>query len=89
MQKTSLLTNTAPNYSGAEKNLGKLHPHDHLRNLNIRKSMSPDETHPRILRKLADVVTKSLSMTWIGCHPEGPRQAQAVGPGEPHEVQQI
>ena len=24
-----------------------------------------------------------------GCHPEGPRQAGEVGPGEPHEVQQI
>lgn len=23
------------------------------------------------------------------CHPEGPRQAQAVGQHEPHEVQQI
>ena len=24
----------------------------------------------------------------LGCHPERPRQAQPVGPGKPHEVQQ-
>ncbi|KFQ33739.1 RNA-directed DNA polymerase from mobile element jockey, partial [Merops nubicus] len=36
--------------------------HDHLKNLNVHKSMEPDEMHPRVLRNLPVVVAKTLSM---------------------------
>ncbi|KFV64381.1 hypothetical protein N307_08280, partial [Dryobates pubescens] len=45
--------------------------HDHLRNLNTHKPMAPDEIHPRILKELADVVPKPLSVVSEKSWPSG------------------
>ncbi|KFM06953.1 hypothetical protein AS27_08780, partial [Aptenodytes forsteri] len=37
---------------------------DHLRNMNIHKSMGPDKMRPRVLRDLAVAVAKPLSMVF-------------------------
>ncbi|KAK4819062.1 LOW QUALITY PROTEIN: hypothetical protein QYF61_025295 [Mycteria americana] len=37
---------------------------DHLRNLNIHKSMGPNEIHPTVLRELAEVVVMPSSITF-------------------------
>jgi len=35
---------------------------DHLRNMNIHKPMGPNEMHPKVLRELADITVKPLSV---------------------------
>ncbi|KFQ44748.1 RNA-directed DNA polymerase from mobile element jockey, partial [Nestor notabilis] len=35
---------------------------DHLKNLNLQKSMGPDEIYPRVLKELVNEVAKPLSI---------------------------
>ncbi|KFW70002.1 RNA-directed DNA polymerase from mobile element jockey, partial [Pygoscelis adeliae] len=37
---------------------------DHLRHLKVHKSMGPNETHPWVLKELADEVAKPLSIVF-------------------------
>jgi len=48
--------------SNSPPTVSKDQVHNHLRNLNVHKSMDPNEMHHSFLREIADVVTKPWSM---------------------------
>jgi len=57
---------------------------DHLRKVNIHKSMGADEMHPRLLRELADVIAKPLSVisekSWHSGEVPGDRKKGTTAP---------
>ncbi|KFQ46552.1 LINE-1 reverse transcriptase, partial [Nestor notabilis] len=42
--------------------VGEHQVRDHLKNLNVHKSMGPDEIHPQVLKELANEVAQPLSI---------------------------
>ncbi|KFQ45842.1 hypothetical protein N333_09138, partial [Nestor notabilis] len=44
---------------------------DHLKNMNVHKSMGPDEIHPQVLKELANEVAKPLSIIFERSWEEG------------------
>jgi len=60
---------------------GDDHVQDHLRNLEVHKSMGPEEAHAQILRKLVNEVAKPL-LLWFGCSWQQKRHAAAPPPTE-------
>lgn len=67
--------------------------HDQLRNLNIHKPVGPNEVHPRVLKELADVVTKALSMifrkSWQWYLESHGSQVESEEDADPEEATQI